>query len=251
MSVYRRHPSQGHSRARVKKRSHPIRASRSRRRNFVLPIILKSTLARFTRFIRSHKKIVGLWFVLGGVLLIAFPVAFKGLGTLGQNQNATRPNTPNSSQNTPPQAREPIRIDAGLLTPKVSTQPPLRIVIPGYSVDLPVQEAKIVNGYWELSETTASHGVGSANPGELGNTVIFAHARDGLFLPIKDIKRDSNIYVLTKDRWFRYRVTETKLVDPNQVETIAPTKDETLTLFTCSGFLDSKRLVVVAKPFYP
>lgn len=106
----------------------------------------------------------------------------------------------------------------------------------------------MVNGYWEVSETTASHGLGSAYPGQLGNTVIFAHAREGLFLPLRDIRAETVIYVLTNDRWHRYKTTDVKTVASNQVEVIAPTNDETLTLFTCSGFLDSKRLVVVAKP---
>ena len=40
---------------------------------------------------------------------------------------------------------------------------------------------------------------------------------------------------------------EIKLAYPNEVEVIAPTEDETLTLYTCSGFNDEKRLVVVGK----
>jgi LPXTG-site transpeptidase (sortase) family protein len=141
-----------------------------------------------------------------------------------------------------------IRIDQKLLNGRQTAQAPIRILIPKLKMDLPVVEANVVNGYWELSETSASHGVGSASPGEPGNTVIFAHARDGLFGPLRDVARDDTVYVMTKDRWVRYRVTQTRLVDPNQTEVIAPTPDETLTLYTCSGFLDSKRFIVVAKP---
>jgi sortase A len=119
------------------------------------------------------------------------------------------------------------------------------------SLDIPIVEARVIDGFWELSETTASHGVGSANPGELGNTVIFAHARDELFGPLRNLRQDAFVYVLSKDRWFRYQVIETKLVDPNAVEVIAPTEDEILTLYTCSGFFDTKRLIVVAKPLRP
>ena len=142
----------------------------------------------------------------------------------------------------------PIRIAEGLLSDKPATQPPTRIIIPRLVIDIPVRESRVVGGYWEVSETTASHGIGSGNPGEIGNMVIFAHARAGLFLPLRDIREDDSIYVLTNDRWYRYRVSETKTVSPDQVEVIRPTSEATLTLFTCSGFLDTKRLVVVAKP---
>lgn len=125
---------------------------------------------------------------------------------------------------------------------------PLRIVIPSLGIDLPVVEAKIMNGFWEVSETSASHGAGSAYPGEVGNMVIFAHARKGLFLPLRDIKRREVIYVLTNSGWHRYRVEKTHEVTPEQVEVIQPTEEETLTLFTCTGFADSKRLIVSALP---
>lgn len=125
---------------------------------------------------------------------------------------------------------------------------PVRILIPKYDIDLPITFSKIKNGYWELSETTASHGQGSANPGESGNTVIFAHAREGLFYNLRNIKKDDVVYVFTKDRWYKYRIDEIKAIYPSQTETIAPTNNEILTLFTCSGFFDEKRLIVKAYP---
>ena len=145
------------------------------------------------------------------------------------------------------QNQEPIKIDPNLLSTKEQLQPPERIIIPGQKINLPIIEAKVVNGYWELSETTASHGIGSANPGEIGNIVIFAHAREGLFLSLKNVKENDEVFVLTKDRWYRYQVKEIKDINPDQTEVIAPTKDETLTLYTCSGFMDSTRRIVIAK----
>lgn len=124
----------------------------------------------------------------------------------------------------------------------------VRILIPEKNIDLEVKPAKIVRGYWETRELGASHGEGTANPGEKGNVVIFAHAREGLFYNLRDIKKDDIVYVFTKDRWYRYKVDEIKTVYPNQVETIAPQDKEILTLFTCSGFFDEKRLIVKALP---
>ena len=145
-------------------------------------------------------------------------------------------------------AGEPIKIDQQLLSETVTGHSPLRMIIPKLQMDVPVVEARVVNGYWELSEVAASFGVGSAYPGQTGNTVIFAHARERLFLPLRQAEPDMIVYVLTDTVWHRYKISNVQLVNPDQVEVIAPSQDERLTLYTCSGFLDSKRLIVTATP---
>jgi LPXTG-site transpeptidase (sortase) family protein len=188
---------------------------------------------RSSRKIRRRKKslinqvilrnILGILFViLGFLFLYKVPIPQKTLSS-----------------------KEPIKMS---FTAGQKESTPQRIIIPNRDIDLSVTFSKIKSGYWEISETTASHGEGSANPGERGNIVIFAHARVGLFYNLRDIKKDDIIYVFTKDRWYRYKVSEIKAVYPNQVKTIAPQNHEVLTLFTCSGFFDEKRLIVKALP---
>ncbi len=147
-----------------------------------------------------------------------------------------------------PAAAEPIKIDRQLLNGPTQSHPPVRVVIPSLNLDLPVVVAKVVGGYWELSEKSASYGAGSGYPGAGGNVVIFAHAREGLFLPLRQVQKDMIVYVLTDTTWHSYKVVDVKLVDPSQVETILPASNERLTLFTCSGFMDSQRLIVTAIP---
>ena len=149
-------------------------------------------------------------------------------------------------------ANEPVKVDKKLLEePNKKTQPkspPVRIVIPSLEIDLPVKTANIVNGYWEVFSDSAGFGQGSAYPEDnQGNQVIFAHARKGLFLPLRDIKQGAEVMVFTSDKWYSYKVEEIKEVLPSQTEVIAPTDDSVLTLYTCSGYADSKRLIVKAK----
>jgi LPXTG-site transpeptidase (sortase) family protein len=125
---------------------------------------------------------------------------------------------------------------------------PKRIIIPRLNVDIEVQKSNIVGGYWEVPENSAGWGVGSGIPGQSGNQVIFAHARKGLFLPLRDIRVEDDMYVLTPHNWHAYRVSEIKEVTPDQTQVIQPTEDQILTLYTCSGFRDEKRLIVIAKP---
>ena len=124
---------------------------------------------------------------------------------------------------------------------------PKRIIIPELSIDLSVKKAKVIGGYWEVFPDSAGWGEGSGLPDEAGNQVIFAHARKGLFLPLRKIEKGFSIYVLTSEGWYDYEVIEIKEVYPNEIEVIEPTDDERLTLYTCSGFTDSKRLIVIGE----
>ena len=144
--------------------------------------------------------------------------------------------------------KNPIQINSALYTSKDIVDDPVRILIPKADIDLKVVDAPIVDGYWELSDNTASYGLGSGRPGTKSNTVIFAHAREGLFYNLKDVKLDDIIYVFTKDKWYRYKVNKIDAVYPNQTEVIKPTKNEVLTLYTCTGFYDEKRFIVTALP---
>jgi LPXTG-site transpeptidase (sortase) family protein len=85
-------------------------------------------------------------------------------------------------------------------------------------------------------------------PGENGNTVIFAHARKGLFLPLRQISEGARIYVLTAQKTHIYQVNKITKVNPTDTQVISPTSSEVLTLYTCTGFQDSLRLIVQATP---
>lgn len=145
-------------------------------------------------------------------------------------------------------SKNPIVINSQLLSSKNVENIPQRIIIPGVNIDLPIVSAKVIDGYWELSEHTASYGLGSGIPGTKSNTVIFAHARVGLFYNLKGVKVNNTIYILTKNQWYRYKVNKITAVFPNQTDVIMPTKNEEVTLYTCTGFYDEKRLIIQAIP---
>ena len=125
---------------------------------------------------------------------------------------------------------------------------PVRVRIERIGIDLPVTESKIKNGVWEISDTGASHLGVSGRPGK-SNMVIYGHNRAHLFGPLFKIEGGDLVEIRDEnDEVYIYMVEKILEVNPNQVEVIAPTEEEILTLYTCSGFLDSKRLIVVAKP---
>lgn len=125
---------------------------------------------------------------------------------------------------------------------------PSQILIPKVKIDLPVFEAKAKDDVWEISEAGASYLLGSGVPGKPGNVVIYGHNKRSLFGPIRWLSPGEEIRVKNKKgEEFIYKVGGTKIVSPENIEVLAPTEKPTLTLYTCSGFLDSKRFVVVAR----
>ncbi len=142
---------------------------------------------------------------------------------------------------------EPVNVTGFSSSNYEEENKPVRVVVPDLSIDLPVEEAKIIGGYWEVFESKAGWGEGSGIPGNPGNQVIFAHARKGLFQPLEKVKNGTKVYVFTNENWYSYVVVDISEVYPSQKEVIEPTEDEMLTLYTCSGYQDTKRLVVTAK----
>ena len=72
-------------------------------------------------------------------------------------------------------------------------------------------------------------------PWEDGNSAVAGH-RDGLFRPLKDVKVGDEIRFRTTRDEFRYRVTKTAIVLPDDVSVLKKQDRSTLTLITCYPF---------------
>ncbi len=126
---------------------------------------------------------------------------------------------------------------------------PTEVQIQRLGIDLTVIPAQIKDGIWETSDTMATHLNTSARPLESGNIVIYAHNKQNMFGPLLWVQTGDEITLTTQDNHqFTYQVTQTKTVKPEEVEVVLPTNHEELTLYTCTGFLDSLRFVVKAEP---
>lgn len=127
--------------------------------------------------------------------------------------------------------------------------PPVVIKIPSLNIDLSLTAGWINNGVWQLSRTTPLHLATSAHPGENGNIVIYGHNKKSLFGKLKQLKINDTVQLESADGSLHvYRIILIKTVKPNEIEAVLPTATQTLTLYTCAGFLDTKRLIVQAQP---
>lgn len=170
----------------------------------------------------------GLGFVVVGCLLMLVVVAYRFQQARRLSFNLQADQVQASSQSK-------------ALTKKIS--------LSKYKVTLDVTQASIIDGVWQINETTANHLESSANPGEDGNIVIYGHNSREVFGPLRWMS-PGEVIELTNDKGevLKYTIKEIIETNPEDITWVLPKDRETLTVYTCSGFLNSKRHVVVAYP---
>ena len=127
--------------------------------------------------------------------------------------------------------------------PAPAAAPPTRIVIPSIGVDAPVVEGTD----WESLKYQVGHHLGTANPGQRGNMVLAAHndVYGELFRYLPDVPVGEIVTVYATEQAYRYRITERRIILPDQGEVMLPTTGPTLTLISCYPYLiDTHRIVL-------
>ena len=115
-------------------------------------------------------------------------------------------------------------------------------------IDIEIKEAEIVKGVWQVYPTSVSHLNSSGRIGEEKNIVIYGHNKDDVFGPIRYMKEGSEIELSDENgKKYIYKVVKTDIVKPDNLDYVLPKNEEILTLYTCVGFFDSERFIVVAK----
>lgn len=96
------------------------------------------------------------------------------------------------------------------------------------------------------------HIPGTAAPGQAGNCALAGHrnyAFKKLFSRLDELKAGDEIRITTKKEDLTYKVTETKVVTPDDVSVLKGSKDKSIiTLITCTPkYVASHRLIVTAE----
>jgi sortase A len=147
----------------------------------------------------------------------------------------------------PEHLRPLVQSLANLPAPTPGPQQAVQIDIPAISV----QNWPVVQGDgWEQLKKGVGQHIGSANPGENGNVVLAGHddVFGEVFRNLDKLQPGDQVVLYTLQQQFIYRVTETRIVDPSQVDVMNPTSDPTITLISCYPYMvDKQRIVVFAK----
>jgi LPXTG-site transpeptidase (sortase) family protein len=123
---------------------------------------------------------------------------------------------------------------------------PDRIIISEIGIDLPVIPSQIKDGVWQTTPRGISYLISSANPGEIGNSIFYGHKWPNLLGNLKNIKPGNKIMVLSKNQTRTFWISQVLIVSPKDIQVLNSGSNAQLTLYTCYGFADLKRLVVVA-----
>lgn len=124
---------------------------------------------------------------------------------------------------------------------------PVILRISSLDIDLPIYESEIKDKKWEVSNKGVSFLKSSVLPGDKGNSILYGHNWTNLLGNLTKIKTGEVIEIVFSDNTKKeFVVTLIQEVDPDDISILNNTNDNRVTIYTCSGFLDSKRFVVVA-----
>ncbi|MFH1909274.1 MAG: class D sortase [Chloroflexota bacterium] len=162
----------------------------------------------------------------------------------------TPPTSPGGAQpneaEIPEHLRPLVQSLANLPIPTRGPEQAIRIQVPTIQVDAPVVQG---DGWDQLKKGVGQY-IGSANPGQTGNIVLSGHndVYGEVFKRLDELEPGNTIIIFTINRQYVYVISDSQIVEPTQVEVMAPTSDPTLTLISCYPYLiDNKRIVVFAK----
>lgn len=128
-----------------------------------------------------------------------------------------------------------------------------RIQMPRLGIDLPIAEGDLYRDTVEQQtpENFAFHFPGTAFPGAIGNSYIYAHARRGMFLTLWNARIGDEVKVTTPAGGeLKFVVTDVyPSVPPADTSWLQPSDVERLTLQTSTGpNREDPRFVVIAAP---
>ena len=113
---------------------------------------------------------------------------------------------------------------------------PIKLSFPDLNISLPV-----------LTVPLTSKGV-TYEPHDK-NLVFYGHSWPNILGPLKKVQLGQSVHlVYANGQTKKYVTSQIKTVSSNATDILLPTANDQLTIYTCTGFFDIQRLVVVAKP---
>ena len=180
--------------------------------------------------IKSLLLYIFLLVVTAALGVVVFTQLFQNLYYLNLNQNIA------SSQ----------EIKSQVVKPYKTVEKPMFINIAPNIENISVRAGKFENGSWELSDDDALFLESGGVLGENGNVVIYGHNSKKIFGNLKDIKKNQVIEIKGNlGDTYKYNIESIKVVSLNDVSILnQPTNLKQITVYTCTGLFDEKRLVI-------
>lgn len=123
---------------------------------------------------------------------------------------------------------------------------PVSVSFPEAGFSVPLQKGEIKDGKWKLSYDAAEFvdvpvASGSAR-------IVYGHNYLRILGKLGHVKVGQRVEVGSDTGMVKtYKVTSKEVIEPNDIAKILPSQENELVIYTCTGFLDSKRLVIHAQ----
>jgi LPXTG-site transpeptidase (sortase) family protein len=118
----------------------------------------------------------------------------------------------------------------------------VKLAFSNLDVTVPLVKGEVDDEVWSTSEEAASYITFDQG------TIIYGHNFPRILGSLQRVRVGDVVEVIdAAGEVKKYEVTSTKQVYPEYIDSILPSEDEPLVIYTCVGFLDTKRLVVRAK----
>ncbi len=161
----------------------------------------------------------------------------------------TPPNSPEgvkfNEAEIPEHLRPMLQSLAAMPVPTPSPQQAVRIQIPAIDVDAPV----VQGDGWDQLKKGVGQLIGTPTPGQTGNLVLSAHndVFGQIFRHLDQLENGDEVILYTNQRAYVYKVNQTQIVEPTQVEVLASTQEPVVTLISCYPYMvDNQRIVITA-----
>ncbi len=138
-------------------------------------------------------------------------------------------------------------MQAQISKPTKNTKRPIELKISALNLDLPIIPSHLSQGTWETTTQGVSYLTSSPLPGDLGNSILYGHDFVSILGKLPQSHPGEDITITYSDKSQKtFVITYTSIVSPTQIDILHQSRDARITLYTCTGFFDTQRFVVVA-----
>lgn len=125
---------------------------------------------------------------------------------------------------------------------------PHKLIIKDLDIDVDILAVNFKDQKWVTTDNGVSYLTSSAVPGEVGNSILYGHNYRSLLGNLTQAKVGQKIEIMFEDGSKKeFIINYTTTVDPSKTALLENSSDSRVTIYTCTGFLDNQRFVVVAK----
>lgn len=187
-------------------------------------------MSDFFKWSENNLQVLSWFLVSMGLMFLIAPILKTSIATY------------QLSKSPAPEYFAEMTIDKSPLFPtkvKIADQSPVDVAAGFYE-----------DGQWSLDQSAALFLVSSAVPNlNAGNTIIYGHNTNHIFGGLKKLSGNEIIELTLANGEVRsYQVKKIEIVKPEQISVLKQTDYPELTIYTCTGWLDSQRLIIKAEP---